>query len=456
MTARRSCPPAPGPLEDYAQRFDALFSSLAQRRGLRDYLQGLLLPRDRNKTLTGLAGTEPIIGAQHREVQRLQWFLSESAWDHEQVNDQRVRRLCEDPATAPHDGGVLVSMTPATARTAPPPPMWPASTSARSARSTTASSPSPACGPTSAAIGRCTPCPTPRRRGCRRRAGSRVPDQAAAGHGAGPGRPAGRHRVPGGGGRLRLRRQSRLHRGAGGRRDPVRAGPQASQGHLGARRPSAHPDRSGQRAWLAQTHPAWAVAAASSAASATVTPRPGGRPTPSLAAGARTGRCGWWSPPPTRPAARATAPGICSPTCPDPPAAAPSRPTWPRSCACTGCATGSSRATSRSKASWAGPTSRSAADRAIRRHWTLVCCAFSFCWQALLAEHPTDQHRRPPGRRDGRAGGPGDRVIGAEPARLVADGVASGAGLADPLERASALLAVVVASTAAPAAATAA
>jgi hypothetical protein len=91
-----------------AQRFDVLFSSLAQRRGLRDYLQGLLLPRDRNKTLTGLAGVEPITGAQHREVQRLQWFLTESTWDHEQVNDQRVQVLCQDPATAPHDGGVLV------------------------------------------------------------------------------------------------------------------------------------------------------------------------------------------------------------------------------------------------------------------------------------------------------------------------------------------------------------
>ena len=108
MTTRRSCPPAPGPLEDYAQRFDVLFSSLAQRRGLRDYLQGLLLPRDRNKTLTGLAGAEPITGAQHREVQRLQWFLSESAWDYQQVNDQRVRLLREDPATAPHDRGALV------------------------------------------------------------------------------------------------------------------------------------------------------------------------------------------------------------------------------------------------------------------------------------------------------------------------------------------------------------
>jgi hypothetical protein len=108
MTSRRPCPPAPGPLEDYAQRFDALFSSLAQRRGFRDYLQGLLLPRDRNKTLTGLAGAEPITGAQHREVQRLQWFLSESAWDHQQVNDRRVQLSCEDPATAPHDAGALV------------------------------------------------------------------------------------------------------------------------------------------------------------------------------------------------------------------------------------------------------------------------------------------------------------------------------------------------------------
>jgi hypothetical protein len=43
-----------------------------QRRGFRDYLQSLLAPRDRNKTLTGLAGAEPITGAQHREVQRLQ------------------------------------------------------------------------------------------------------------------------------------------------------------------------------------------------------------------------------------------------------------------------------------------------------------------------------------------------------------------------------------------------
>jgi DDE superfamily endonuclease len=55
-----------------------------------------------------LADAEPISGAQHREVQRLQWFLSESAWDHEVVNQRRVRLLCQDSATAPNDRGVLM------------------------------------------------------------------------------------------------------------------------------------------------------------------------------------------------------------------------------------------------------------------------------------------------------------------------------------------------------------
>jgi hypothetical protein len=108
MTKRLPCPPAPGPLEDYAAQFDALFGSLAQRRGLRAYLQGLLLPRDRNKTLTALAGAEPVVGAQHAAVQGLQFFLSESTWDAEQVNQRRLELLCADPATRPHERGVLV------------------------------------------------------------------------------------------------------------------------------------------------------------------------------------------------------------------------------------------------------------------------------------------------------------------------------------------------------------
>lgn len=78
MTARRPSAAAPGPLEDYARAFDDLFGVLAQREGFRTYLQGLLLPRDRNKTLTGLVATEPVVGAQAAPAQRLQFFLSES------------------------------------------------------------------------------------------------------------------------------------------------------------------------------------------------------------------------------------------------------------------------------------------------------------------------------------------------------------------------------------------
>src|SRR6266498_3101563 len=108
MTKRLPRPPPPGPLEGYAAQFDPLFARLAQRRGLRAYLQGLLLPRDRNKTLTCLAGAEPVVGAQHGAVQGLQFFLSESPWDHEAVNQRRLELLLGDPATAPHDQGVLV------------------------------------------------------------------------------------------------------------------------------------------------------------------------------------------------------------------------------------------------------------------------------------------------------------------------------------------------------------
>lgn len=108
MTRRLACPPAPGPLEDYAAQFDDLFETLAQRRGFRTYLQGLLLPRERNKTLTALVGAEPIVGAQHPEVQRLQFFLSESPWDAEAINARRLELLLADPPSQPHDGGVLV------------------------------------------------------------------------------------------------------------------------------------------------------------------------------------------------------------------------------------------------------------------------------------------------------------------------------------------------------------
>ena len=108
MTERRPCPAAPGPLEAYAAEFDSLFGTLAQRRGFREYLQGLLLPRDRNKTLTALVGAEPVVAAQAGAVQRLQFFVSESVWDAEAVNARRLALLLSDPTLVPHADGVLV------------------------------------------------------------------------------------------------------------------------------------------------------------------------------------------------------------------------------------------------------------------------------------------------------------------------------------------------------------
>jgi len=108
MTKRLPCPPAPGPLEEYAAQFDDGLGTLAQRRGFREYLQGLLLPRERHKTLTGLVGTEPVVGAQAPAVQRLQFFVSESSWDAEAINRRRLELLMTTPATAPDEAGVLV------------------------------------------------------------------------------------------------------------------------------------------------------------------------------------------------------------------------------------------------------------------------------------------------------------------------------------------------------------
>ena len=108
MTQRQVATAAPGPLEAYAQQFDDLFSKVNQREAFRRYLEGLLLPTERNKTLTALANAEPIVGAQDAAVQALQWFLTESPWDAQAITTRRVEWLRAEPATAPDAAGVLV------------------------------------------------------------------------------------------------------------------------------------------------------------------------------------------------------------------------------------------------------------------------------------------------------------------------------------------------------------
>lgn len=108
MTKRRVIPTAPEPLEAYAGCFDDLFGKSNQRDEFRRYLEGLLLPTERNKTLTGLANTEPYVGAQHPRAQGMQWFLCESNWQERQIQERRLRVLLEEPSTAPNGRGVLV------------------------------------------------------------------------------------------------------------------------------------------------------------------------------------------------------------------------------------------------------------------------------------------------------------------------------------------------------------
>lgn len=108
MSKRAPVTPSPGPVEIYCQAFDELLSNRSQRESFRRYLEGVLLPSERNKSLTALANTEPIVGAQHPHAQRLQWFLSESTWEPDTVNRRRLELLFHSSETAPNAEGVLV------------------------------------------------------------------------------------------------------------------------------------------------------------------------------------------------------------------------------------------------------------------------------------------------------------------------------------------------------------
>jgi SRSO17 transposase len=108
MARPHASPLVPAPLEQYAHAFDALFHTWIQRGRFRDYLAGLRLPRDRNKTLTALVGAEPITQAQTGPVQRLQFFLTDAEWAAEAVTGRRIEVRRDDPLPTPHADGALV------------------------------------------------------------------------------------------------------------------------------------------------------------------------------------------------------------------------------------------------------------------------------------------------------------------------------------------------------------
>jgi hypothetical protein len=90
-------------------------------------------------------------------------------------------------------------------------------------------------------------------------------------------------------------------------------------------------------------------------------------------------------------------------------------------------------------------------DRAMRRHWALVCCAFAFCWWADGRTGPVDADAPlPPADQADAPAAAGEkparrtRAAGIPPARVVAGGAAPGAGVAGAGDHARALLAGLV------------
>jgi len=407
--------------------------------------------RDRNKTMTCLAGAEPIVGAQHAAVQGLQWFVSESTWDAEQVSQRRLELLWADPATAPHDRGALVVDDSGDGKAGTRPPTLPASTSARSPRPTTASWRSPACGPTSASTGPPTSCPTPRRPGSPRasvilgfgpsrswpptsstpptRPGSGSarwwPTAATATTPASPrlGRAGVAYvlavKPPRGSGR----RPVRPYPARGGRRARL-GGPE----HPGDWAPITRRFRDGHlETW-------WAADARLPAAGWGL---PGG--------------CGWWWRPPTRQAAEVDhLVAAHQPAPPRPPTDTPAvpagrpgrgrRPVRPAQLGRAGLQAGQERARLGRLPGPLGPRDPAALAAGVLR--VLVLLAGMVC----RAPCPTGTRRpadRPTGAARGETAGPPNQPNPSD--RPVAERAALGAGLASPVEHAAALLASVVA-----------
>src|SRR6266511_5489608 len=352
-------------------------------------------------------------------------------------------------------------MTPAAAKTAATPRTWPASTWGRSARPTTASSVSPACGPMRAATGRCMWCPTRRRPGCPRA-------DATRGFGPSPGWP--RSWSP-----PRSRPGSRSGRWwptaftatapALSRRWAAQAcGPcwRSSPARAPGRRPRPPTPRWRRPAGSAGAgHVRRARGGGSPAASATATPRPGGPRTRRWAAGpAGAAPAGGGH---HRPREAAEAFHLVFADRPG----APRQPSRPAGPARRDRAAGRLRnwveqgyKQVKDELGWADFQVRG--DRAVRRHWTLVCCAFSFCWhagqaEAVVAAAPAPpQAASVPATRVAARGAwerldPDDWHRAGRRGAVVAQGAAAGAGVAGSVGVAAALLAWMVGQPAAPA-----
>jgi SRSO17 transposase len=102
-TKRKATSSTTEAIDDFCAEFDDLFSRRAARQALRQYLIGLLLPREHNKALTVLASLVP-----DTNRQSLHHFLHDSPWDASALNRRRFALWQARSDLAPHAQGVLV------------------------------------------------------------------------------------------------------------------------------------------------------------------------------------------------------------------------------------------------------------------------------------------------------------------------------------------------------------
>src|SRR5260221_4254155 len=100
---RKATPATTEAIDQFCAAFDDLFARYEERRALRQYLIGLLLPREHNKTLVELASIVP-----GTNRQALHHFLHDAPWDGEALNRRRLAHWLAHPYLGPHAGVVLM------------------------------------------------------------------------------------------------------------------------------------------------------------------------------------------------------------------------------------------------------------------------------------------------------------------------------------------------------------
>ena len=107
-TPRKPTVPTTEAIDQFCAQFDDLFGRYEERQALRQYLIGLLLPREHNKTLVELASLVP--GAQR---QALHHFLHDAPWDGEALNQRRLQLWQAHPFLGPMPRAFSLSTRPA-------------------------------------------------------------------------------------------------------------------------------------------------------------------------------------------------------------------------------------------------------------------------------------------------------------------------------------------------------